>query len=48
MRLILARFLWNFDYTLAEDAENWLDQRVYFLYEKRPLKVYLQPRQVKA
>ncbi|RYP50574.1 hypothetical protein DL769_010934 [Monosporascus sp. CRB-8-3] len=29
MRLILARVIWNFNLTLAEDSKNWLDQECY-------------------
>lgn len=45
MRLILARVLWNFDMELAPESIgiNWPDQKTYFLWEKRPLKVRLTP-----
>lgn len=45
MRLILARVLWNFDMRLAEDSKDWIDkQKIYLLWEKGPLNVYLTPR----
>ena len=44
MRLILARVLWNFDFKLATESENWVaDQQVYVLWEKGPLNMYLIP-----
>lgn len=45
MRIILARVLWNFDLKLAEDSKDWLSrQKIYLLWEKAPLHVYLTPR----
>lgn len=45
MRTILARILWNFDIELAEDSKDWIErQRVYVLWEKLPLNIYLTPR----
>ncbi|KAK3689396.1 cytochrome P450 [Podospora appendiculata] len=45
MRLILARVLWNFDMRIAEDSLDWMSkQRIYNLWEKGPLNVYLTPR----
>jgi len=44
MRLILARVLWNFDFKLAPDSEDWVKkQQVFVLWEKGPLNVYLRP-----
>ncbi|KAK1996017.1 cytochrome P450 [Colletotrichum falcatum] len=44
MRIILARLLWNFDLALAEDSEEWMEtQKIYTLWEKGPLNVYLRP-----
>jgi len=46
MRLVLARMLWNFDLKIAEDSVDWMSkQRIYNLWEKGPLNVYLTPRQ---
>ncbi|KUI70621.1 Isotrichodermin C-15 hydroxylase [Cytospora mali] len=40
-RLCLARLVLNFDMELMQDSEDWTAQRVYLLYEKRPLNVRL-------
>ncbi|KAK6213619.1 trichothecene C-15 hydroxylase (cytochrome P450) [Colletotrichum tabaci] len=45
MRLILARLIWNFDMTLAEDSKGWYERnQVYLLWEKGPVNVVLVPR----
>ncbi|KAI6244582.1 Trichothecene C-4 hydroxylase [Erysiphe necator] len=44
MRLIIAHVLWNFDMELELDSLNWIDQKVYALWEKNPLNVKLYPR----
>ncbi|KAI1393308.1 cytochrome P450 [Hypoxylon trugodes] len=44
MRLILARVLWNFDLTLDQSIGKWEDQKIYSLWEKPPLKVFLRER----
>lgn len=45
MRIILARVLWNFDLTIAEDSKKWQDEEeVYTLWLKGDLNVYLNPR----
>lgn len=43
MRLILARVVFNFDMRIADESRNWIDQRVYNLWKKGPLSVYLTP-----
>lgn len=44
MRLILARIIWNFDLSLCNDSHDWIGkQRVFILWEKTPLNVYLTP-----
>lgn len=44
MRVILARIIWNFDLSLAEESQDWLDrQKVYILWDKGPLIVNLTP-----
>ncbi|KAK0624940.1 cytochrome P450 [Bombardia bombarda] len=46
MRLILARVLWNFDMRIAEESRDWMSrQRIFNLWEKGPLGVYLTPRE---
>lgn len=44
MRIMLARLLWNFDLVLAEESKAWMEtQKIYTLWEKGPLNVYLKP-----
>lgn len=44
MRIILSRVLWNFDMRIAEESVDWMSkQRIYNLWEKGPLMVYLTP-----
>lgn len=46
MRVILARVLWNFDLTIAEDSRHWQEQEeVYTLWLKGDLNFYLTPRE---
>ena len=44
MRMIMAKMLWNFDYKLCDENDNWLDQKVYLVWKKEPLMVQLKPR----
>ncbi|KAI0995216.1 Cytochrome P450 monooxygenase [Podosphaera aphanis] len=46
MRLIIARVLWNFNLQLDSHNSNWFDQKVYLLWEKKPLMVKLTLREV--
>lgn len=44
MRLILAKIVFNFDMTLADDSRGWLeDQKAYTVWEKPALNVHLKP-----
>lgn len=44
MRTILARVIYNFDMKLAEDSQDWMEkQKIFLLWEKGPLNVYLTP-----
>ncbi|KAK5662523.1 hypothetical protein OQA88_8435 [Cercophora sp. LCS_1] len=44
MRLIITRVLWNFDIRIAEESLDWMSkQKVFNLWDKGPLKVYLTP-----
>lgn len=44
MRLILAKILFSFDMELDEGMTGqWMDQKVYGLWEKKPLWVRLKP-----
>lgn len=49
MRSILTAVLLNFDIELAEQPKkNWLEQKAYFVWEKPPLYIKLNPREPKA
>lgn len=37
----IAKLVYNFDMELMEDSKDWNKQKVYLLYEKRPLNVKL-------
>ncbi|TGJ86238.1 hypothetical protein E0Z10_g2557 [Xylaria hypoxylon] len=43
MRLILAKIIFSFDIKVAEDSKHWLDQKVYSVWIKPPLNIYLKP-----
>ena len=43
MRIILARLVWNFDLALRSESAKWNQQRVFLLYEKKPLMVNILP-----
>ena len=43
MRLILAKVLYNFDLDLDAKTGQWMDQKVYGIWEKKPLWVKLKP-----
>ena len=44
MRLILARMLFEFDITLAEDSKRWIErQKAFVIWDRIPLNVYLTP-----
>ena len=42
MRLILTKVLYNFDLELCPESEEWVDQKVFTLWEKHPLMVKLR------
>ncbi|KAL7943651.1 cytochrome P450 [Trichoderma barbatum] len=47
MRLILARVIMQYEIKLAEGTEGWDDRgKVYSLWEKGPVNVYMVPRKV--
>ena len=50
MRLILAKMMWHFDMSLCPESENWNRQKVFLMWEKRPLmvKMELSPAATKA
>jgi len=44
LRLVLARLVWNFDFTLCPESNDWLNMTAYGLvYTKRPLMVMVKP-----
>ncbi|KAJ3578918.1 hypothetical protein NPX13_g1649 [Xylaria arbuscula] len=44
MRLILAKLVYNFDMSLAEDSREWLKgQKAYTIWDKPPLNVVMKP-----
>ncbi|CAI6100760.1 unnamed protein product [Clonostachys chloroleuca] len=43
MRLLLAQLLYNFDIELCEESKGWSDQKVFVLWEKKPLLCKLKP-----
>jgi hypothetical protein len=45
MRLIMVRFLWNFNVEMLSESKNWDHQGIYKLWEKGELRVKLTARQ---
>ncbi|KAI0448693.1 trichothecene C-15 hydroxylase [Xylaria acuta] len=43
MRLILTKIIFSFDMNIAEDSKNRLDQKVFSVWIKPPLNIYLKP-----
>ncbi|KAJ6032478.1 cytochrome P450 monooxygenase [Penicillium herquei] len=44
MRIILARIIYNFDMSLAEESKGWMErQKIYLFWQKGPLHVRLTP-----
>lgn len=37
MRLLLAKVLYNLDLELCDESRDWIDQKVYLLWQKKPL-----------
>ncbi|KAJ5977320.1 hypothetical protein N7501_000662 [Penicillium viridicatum] len=44
MRLILARMVFNFDMELDQPEKDWMDQKVFALWDKPELMIKLKPR----
>ncbi|KAJ2987771.1 hypothetical protein NUW58_g4323 [Xylaria curta] len=43
-RLVLAKIVYNFDMTLADDSRGWLnDQKAFTVWDKPPLNIHLSP-----
>lgn len=43
MRLMLATVILHFDMKICETSRDWNDQRVFMLWEKKPLMATLTP-----
>lgn len=43
MRLIGANVFYHFDIELCPESEDWVDQGIYVLWEKKPLMCKLRP-----
>lgn len=43
MRLLLATVMLHFDMKICEESKDWKNQKVYILWEKRPLMATLTP-----
>ncbi|KAJ5981544.1 cytochrome P450 ClCP1 [Penicillium canescens] len=48
IRTVFARLLWNFDLRISDESRSWIDQKIFLVREKGPLKVYLTPRGLEA
>jgi hypothetical protein len=46
MRLLLANVMLHFDLKLCEESRTWGDQKVFTLWEKKPLMATLKPVQL--
>jgi hypothetical protein len=44
MNLILSRLIFEFDLEIEDDKLDWMDQRVFTLWEKAPLSIRLKER----
>ncbi|WPH03714.1 putative cytochrome P450 [Acrodontium crateriforme] len=43
MRLILTKLLFNFDLVLCEESQQWIDQKIFIIWDKTPLYCQLTP-----
>lgn len=43
IRIIFTKVLWNFDLHLCAESTDWSDQKIYILWNKRPLWVKAVP-----
>jgi hypothetical protein len=37
MKVVLARIIFNFDLELVDEKQDWLNQKVFILWRKKPL-----------
>lgn len=42
----MSKMIWNFDIELVNDDGNWPNQKIYVLYQKKPMKIRLNPRKL--
>jgi hypothetical protein len=43
IRLVLCKLLWNFNFAIMPESANWIDQKVYILWQRPPLMMKLTP-----
>ena len=43
MRLIAANVFYHFDIELCPESEDWIEQPIYILWQKKPLMCKLKP-----
>ncbi|KAF2645032.1 cytochrome P450 [Massarina eburnea CBS 473.64] len=43
VRLIMTKILYEFDLEICPESENWDDQKIYMLWEKKPLMCTMKP-----
>ncbi|KAF3766484.1 putative cytochrome P450 monooxygenase [Cryphonectria parasitica EP155] len=43
LRTMMARLIYNFDLELVDPDDDWMNQKVFFIWTKPPLNVYLTP-----
>lgn len=44
MKLALCRIVYEFDFELVDEEDNWFDQKVYTLWNKKPLMMSFMER----
>lgn len=47
-RMVIAHLIWNFDMKLREESKDWIDQKVFLIWDKGDLLVELEARETKA
>ena len=41
----MARMLWHFDMRLCDESQTWMDQKIFFMWEKPALNIVLSRRE---
>ena len=44
MKLVLANLVYNFDFELKEHSDDWKDQKVFTVWDKKPLEMLFSER----